>query len=289
MRTLKIEKSITDRYQDSLPRYLNDISSYPLLTDEEEILFARKARDGDELAVHQLIKSNLRFVVSVAKKYVGRGLSLPDLIAEGNIGLAKAARRFDETRGFKFISYAIWWIRQSIIEAIARYGRLVRLPVNQINNIVHMIKAEEKLEQKLERAPSIEEVADLAGLSLESLLDLKSSASRELSLDAVTEEDTQSKSGHLLSITADQTFSRPDDVLVRDDLRQNLKLLLANLSARQSQIIKMGFGLRGSEPMQNEDIALRLGLSTETIRRDRYTALCDMRNTPGIAILEQYL
>lgn len=286
MKEIKVEKSITNRNNDSLERYLRDIGTYQLLTAEDETILCRKIKTGDEAALRKLVNANLRFVVTVAKKYEGQGLSLADLVSEGNIGLVKAARRFDDTRGFKFISYAVWWIRQAIMHALGEYRRVVRLPMNQVNGILEMTKATVKLEQHLERNPTTEEIAEFLGISTDKVMDYEHNSGKSLSLDATLPDKEES---WLLAVIEDTTYDKPDAGLEYMGLTQNVNLLFNKLSARQQDIIRMAYGLNGTVPMQNEDISLCLGLSAETVRKDRHRALRNMLDTTSIKVMKQYL
>ena len=286
MRAIKIEQSITRREDDSIKRYLDDIATYPLLSVNEEVVLSRKILKGDEAALRRLVNANLRFVVSVAKKYEGQGLSLADLISEGNSGLIKAARRYDESRGFKFISYAVWWIRQAIMLAIGEHKRLVRLPMNQVNGILQLRKAETELEQRLERKPIAEELAEFAGLDCDRVKDYQQNAVHTLSLDLPKEEQEDS---WLMGIIPDSMFPGPDSCLGEAELKTMVQRLFRFLSKRQQSIISMAFGLDGYVEMQNEDIGSRLGLSSETVRKDRSLALRILRDIKLSRILNEYI
>jgi RNA polymerase primary sigma factor len=286
MRALKIDQSITNRSGDSVNRYFQDISQYPLLSPEEEIILARKIQGGDEAALQRLVNANLRFVVSVAKKYEGQGLSLSDLISEGNAGLVKAARRYDETRGFKFISYAVWWVRQAMMSAIGEHKRIIRLPMNQVNGIIELTKAEVKLEQDLQRNPTPEELAEFTSLSIERVMDYQHNSGKALSLDRPADEQD---GGWLMAVMPDHMFPLPDSGLDHAGLKLCITSLFSALSNRQKAIINLAYGLNGSIPMQNEDISEQLGISAETVRKDRCKALDNMRKVRSVNTIKQYL
>lgn len=273
MRDLKIERSITRRDQDSLSRYLHDVAYYKMANAEEEIVLSRKIKSGDEAALNRLVNANLRFVVSVAKKYEGQGIPLADLISEGNLGLIKAAKRFDYTRGFKFISFAVWWIRQSMMLAIGAHKRMIRLPMNQLDALQEIWKAECLMEQELQRMPTNDELAAHTGLEIKKISELKFSPNHAFWLDAPGEEDRPG----MLSVLADPMFAAPDASMMRESLKHDLSLMMRQLTERQCRIIEMEFGLNGRLPMQTEDIGVALGLSKETIRRSRMQAMANLR------------
>jgi RNA polymerase primary sigma factor len=286
MKEIKIERSITNRSQDSLERYLKDISRYPLLYAEEEIILAGKIRDGDQAALHRLVSCNLRFVVTVAKKYEMQGIPLADLIAEGNLGLYKAAERFDETRGFKFISYAVWWIRQSILFSISGYKRLVRLPMNQVNGILELWKSEIYLEQYLERSPTKEELAEFMKIPEELVRDYLSCPGTSVSLDASFEDQD---GGMTMAAIKDTTSLLPDADLEKEALKSDIALIMDVLSPRERNILCLSYGMENNSPMQNEAIGRRLGLSLETIRRYKKSALTRLRELKEIKMMQSYL
>lgn len=286
MREIKIEKSFTKRDHDSLRRYLNDIAGYPLLSAEEEVVLARKIQSGDMAALHRLVNSNLRFVVSVAKKYEGQGLPLGDLISEGNVGLVKAAERFDESRGFKFISFAVWWIRQSMMMAIGTYKRMIRLPMNQVNDIQELWRSEMEMEQQLERLPTDEELAEYTGIALDKLKAYQYSPGHAVSLDTGGEDEE--KPG-LMVFLEDTSIDAPDKVLQSQDLKYSLRKLLNQLPDRQRRIIQLSFGLQGNEAMHLEDIADLFELSKESVRKIKYQALHNLGKEEGAKRLRQYL
>lgn len=278
MRSLKIGLSFTNRQQDSLQRYLNDISEYDLLPADEEALLATKIKQGDKQAMQRLVTANLRFVVSVAKKYEGQGLALPDLIAEGNLGLIRAAEKFDHSRGFKFISYAVWWIRQSIAQALFDLKHVVRLPTNQNLGIIEVAKAESALEQQLERLPNTEELIAFTGLTAEKLREYKQNMVRAFSLDTPNTDDPDGP-GWMLDVLNDDTFARPDAKLEENGRKCQIDTMLRQLSPRQRQVITLTYGLNGHIARHNEDIGIALGVCSETVRRERKIALATIRNT----------
>ena len=285
MRELKIEKSITKRGDDAVKRYLQDIAKYGLVSMEEEVLLARKIKSGDVRAKEKLINANLRFVVSVAKKYEGQGVLLCDLISEGNRGLIKAASRFDDTRGIKFISFAVWWIRQAIMFSINEHKRLVRLPMNQVNDILQVWRAESDLEQVLERAPNTEELAEHCGISLEKIKGYIANPGHTVTLDA---GDDDEKPG-LLSVLGNEMFERPDSTMDNDGLQHDLELILTKLTPRQYKIVQFYYGLNGHRPMVIEEIAAHFGLSEQCIQMNKTKAMIVLRNSKNIQLMKQYL
>jgi len=243
MRQLKITKSITNRESASLDKYLQEIGREELITAEEEVQLAKKIRDGDQRSLEKLTKANLRFVVSVAKQYQNQGLSLPDLINEGNLGLIKAARRFDETRGFKFISYAVWWIRQSILQALAEQSRIVRLPLNQVGSLNKINKAYSKLEQEFEREPTPEELANLLDLPQDKITDTMKVSGRHVSMDAPLANGEEST---LMDVIANNDSPRADAALINESLSREIDRALSTLTERERDVVKLFFGLRHS-------------------------------------------
>lgn len=285
MRQLTITKSITNRNTESLDKYLHDISKEGLLSVEDEVNLARRIKKGDREALERLTKANLRFVVSVAKQYQNHGISLPDLINEGNIGLIKAAVKFDETKGFKFISYAVWWIRQAIIQAITEHSRLVRLPPNQIDMINKINKAFSKFEHSIGREPTIAELADEVNLSKEKVKDLMKISRRNLSVDAPFASDDDS---NLLDVIANDDAPIADKILLRESLNKELDMALANLSARERDIIELFFGINKS-PITLDEISERVGLTTERVRQIKDRALIRLRHNTRNNELITYL
>lgn len=286
MRQLKITKSITNRESLSLDKYLHDIAKYDLLTAEEEVELAKRVREGDKLAADKLTRSNLRFVVSVAKQYQNQGLSLPDLINEGNLGLIKAAERFDETRGFKFISYAVWWIRQSIIQAISDQARIVRLPLNQVTSYSKYQKVSLKFEQENERLPSLEEVSELIEIPTEKIAETIMSSARHASFDAPFQGD--SESGSLLDVVENKNVESTDVGLMKESLSTEIERLFSCLTERESEILKMIFGI-GCQETTIDDIGLKFGLTRERVRQIKEKALSRLRDSEKSNLLRAYL
>nr|WP_121271878.1 RNA polymerase sigma factor RpoD/SigA [Pedobacter schmidteae] len=285
MRALKIGQSITNRSHDSLQRYLSDIAKYNVLSAEEEIALAKKIKAGDKAAFHRLINSNLRFVVSVAKKYEGQGLSLPDLVSIGNMGLVKAAERFDETKGFKFISFAVWWIRQSIMHTIGEQRRMIRRPTNQRDDIFEVYKAQGHLEQQLERLPTVDELSEYTGIAVEKVKDYLMDAPFGIPLETTDDEE---KPG-ILNFLQDHTFKAPDAAIEMEGKQLSLTAMLQNLTEREARILRMYYGLENDMPMLIEDIATNLGLSKESIRRSKMMAINRLKSNEQTGYLKQYL
>lgn len=285
MRQLKITQSITNRESQSLDKYLHEIGKVDLITAEEEVILAQKIREGDQAALERLTKTNLRFVVSVAKQYQNQGLTLGDLINEGNLGLIKAAKRFDETKGFKFISYAVWWIRQSILQAIAEQSRIVRLPLNQVGSLSKISKAFSKLEQEYEREPSPEELADTLETTVDKISDTLSNSGRHVSMDApfVTGEENT-----LLDVLGNKE-PNTDSLLIDESLAEEIKRSLSSLTEREREIIMLFFGLSGSSPFSLEEIGEKFNLTRERVRQIKDKALQRLRHTSRSKILKSYL
>ncbi len=286
MRQLKIIKQVTNRETASLDKYLHEIGKVDLLSADEEVELARKVRIGDDLALEKLIKANLRFVVSVSKQYQNQGLSLPDLINEGNLGLIKAAKRFDETRGFKFISYAVWWIRQSILQALAEQARIVRLPLNKIGSINKINKALSKLEQKFEREPSVEEIANAIELAPKEIKDAMRSAGRHVSMDAPL---TDGEDGDMYEVLLSKNNPSPDGSLLTDSLRKEIERALSSLTEREANIIRLYFGLNGKHPYTLEEIGEEFSLTRERVRQIKEKAIKRLKHTTRSKILKTYL
>jgi RNA polymerase primary sigma factor len=282
---LKITKSITNRESASLDKYLQEIGREDLITVEEEVELAGRIRKGDRRALEKLTKANLRFVVSVAKQYQNQGLSLPDLINEGNLGLIKAAEKFDETRGFKFISYAVWWIRQSILQALAEQSRIVRLPLNQVGSLNKISKALSKFEQENERRPSADEIADELGLPVDKIADTLKVQGRHISVDApfVDGEDNS-----LLDVLVNDDSPMADRTLVSESLSKEIDRALDTLSDREKMIIKMFFGIGGQEKTL-EEIGDTYGLTRERVRQIKEKAIRRLRNNSRSKLLKSYL
>lgn len=286
MKQLKISKQITNRESESLDKYLQDIGKLELISGDEEAELARRIREGDESALDALVKANLRFVVSVAKQYQNRNLSLPDLINEGNVGLVKAASRFDETRGFKFISYAVWWIRQSIIQALAEQSRVVRLPLNRINSIGHISRKTSELEQRYERDPTPSEIADELDIKAEDVrLDISVSG-RHISFDAPFAGNEFS---NLLDVYVNKDDDTPDSELMLRSLQQEIQRMLTTLTPREAHIIELSFGLNGISAMTLEEIGQRMEITRERVRQIREQALRKMKLKPRSQNLKEYL
>jgi len=285
MRQLKISKSITNRESAALEKYLQEIGHEELLTADEEVALAQQIRKGDRKALEKLTKANLRFVVSVAKQYQNQGLSLPDLINEGNLGLIKAAEKFDETRGFKFISYAVWWIRQSILQAIAEQSRLVRIPLNQVGSVNKINRAQNKFEQEHERRPNVNEIAEKTDLPEEKVEDAIKANSRHVSVDAPFADGDDNS---LLDILTDSSSPMADNELVKESLRDEIKRALNMLNERERNILEAVFGI-GQPEMTYAEIGDKYGLSRERVRQIKEKALRRLRNNTKSKILKAYL
>lgn len=288
MRQLKIVKQVTNRENASLDKYLLEIGRVDLITAEEEVELARRIREGDKKALERLTKANLRFVVSVSKQYQNQGLSLPDLINEGNVGLIKAAERFDETRGFKFISYAVWWIRQSILQALAEQARIVRLPLNKIGNINKINKAFSELEQKYERPPSAEELAEFLEVSVSDVRQSLSNSGRHVSMDAPLIEGDSSSSS-MYDVLPNDSLPGPEKELVAESLRKDIDRSLSTLTVRESEILKMYYGLNGQPAQTLEEIGLRFDLTRERVRQIKEKAIRRLKHTSRSKMLKSYL
>ena len=287
MRQLKITKSITNRESQSLEKYLQEIGKVDLLTPEEEVELAKQIKSGDQMALEKLTKSNLRFVVSVAKQYQNQGLSLSDLINEGNLGLIKAAQRFDETRGFKFISYAVWWIRQSILQALAEQSRIVRLPLNKVGSLNKINKAFSELEQSYEREPSPDELAQLLQIPTEEVETTLGVAARHVSMDApfISGEDNS-----LLDVLESSHIGGTDKGLAyTESLRLEIERSLSTLTDRQCDVIKLYFGIGIEHPMSLEDIGNKFGLTRERVRQIKDKAINKLRSANRSKLLKHYL
>lgn len=284
MRQLKITKSITNRTP-SLEKYLQDIAKEELITTEEEVELARRIKRGDEKAVEKLAKANLRFVVSVAKQYQNQGLSLPDLINEGNVGLIKAARKFDETRGFKFISYAVWWIRQSIMQALAEQSRTIRLPLNQVGSLNRINRAFADFEQKFERQPTHEEIAELLDISIDKVKDSLNSNGKPVSMDAPFKQDEE---GTLLDVMPNEDVPNVDDKLQEESLKKEIARALNALSEREKVIIRLFYGLSG-KPWKLEEIAEEMDLTRERVRQIKERSIRKLRHNSRSSLLKSFL
>jgi RNA polymerase primary sigma factor len=286
MRQLKITKSITNRESQSLEKYLQEIGREGLINAEEEVRLARRIREGDQVALDRLTKANLRFVVSVAKQYQNQGLSLPDLINEGNLGLIKAAKRFDETRGFKFISYAVWWIRQSILQALAEQSRIVRLPLNQVGSLNKISKAFSKLEQEFEREPSSEELAAILEIAPDKITDTMRVSGRHVSMDApfVNGEDNS-----LLDVLENDDSPKADNLLMSESLQQEIDRSLNTLTEREREIVKLFFGIGVNHGLTLEEIGAKFDLTRERVRQIKEKAIRRLRHKSRCGLLKAYL
>ena len=288
MRQLKITKQVTNRETASLDKYLQEIGRVDLITAEEEVELARRIKKGDQVALEKLTKANLRFVVSVSKQYQNQGLSLPDLINEGNLGLIKAAQRFDETRGFKFISYAVWWIRQSILQALAEQSRIVRLPLNKIGSINKSNKAFARLEQEFERPPTAAELAETLDMTLDEVKQSMKNAGRHVSMDAPLKDGDESSSNMYDVMRTGDTPS-PDTELMTESLRKEIERSLRTLTPREGDVIRLYFGLNGEHPMTLEEIGERFDLTRERVRQIKEKAIRRLKHTSRSRILKSYL
>jgi RNA polymerase primary sigma factor len=286
MRQLKISKQITNRESQSLDKYLQEIGKVDLLTPDEEVELAKRIREGDQLALEKLTKANLRFVVSVAKQYQNQGLSLGDLINEGNLGLIKAAQRFDETRGFKFISYAVWWIRQSILQALAEQSRIVRLPLNRVGSLNKISKTFSELEQKFEREPSPDELAEVLEVSTSEIVDTLKISGRHVSMDAPF---VQGEENSLLDVLENDSEDTPDSGLMNDSLRREVQRALSTLTPREADVITLYFGLNGEHSMTLEEIGEKFNLTRERVRQIKEKAIRRLRHTSRSKALKPYL
>lgn len=286
MRQLKITKQVTNRDTPSLDKYLQEIGKVDLISPEEEAVLARSIRAGDQDALARLVKANLRFVVSVAKQYQNQGMTLPDLINEGNLGLIKAAQRFDETRGFKFISYAVWWIRQAILQALAEQARIVRLPVNKIGAINRINKAYSKLEQEFEREPSPQEIGELLEIAPEDVKEAIRANGRTLSMDAPisTEEDS-----NMYDVMQNDETPSPDRNLINESLSYEIDKALNTLSPREARVLKLYFGIGMKHPYTLEEIGEELQLTRERVRQIKEKAIKRIQYTTRCRILKSYL
>ena len=286
MRQLKITKSITNRESASLDKYLQEIGKEQLITAEQEVELAKKIKMGDQRALEKLTRSNLRFVVSVAKQYQNQGLTLPDLINEGNLGLIKAAQRFDETRGFKFISYAVWWIRQSILQALAEQSRIVRLPLNQVGSLNKINKAFSKLEQEFEREPSPEELAKVLDLPEDKVADTIRVSGRHISVDAPFQEGEDNS---LLDVLENKDSPRADKELMSESLQKEIERSLSTLTERERDVIKLFFGIGGTHGMTLEEIGAKFDLTRERVRQIKEKAIKRLRHNSRSKLLKPYL
>jgi RNA polymerase primary sigma factor len=286
MRQLKITKQVTNRDTPSLDKYLQEIGRVDLISPEEEVVLARKIKTGDNDALRKLVKANLRFVVSVAKQYQNQGMTLPDLINEGNLGLIKAAQRFDETRGFKFISYAVWWIRQAILQALAEQARIVRLPVNKIGSINRINRTFARLEQEFEREPSSQEIAEILDMIPEEVKDALKTNGRTVSMDAPLSSEEDNNMYDVLNSTDTPS---PDKNLINESLAYEIERALSTLSPRESKVLKLYFGLGMKHPYTLEEIGEELNLTRERVRQIKEKAIKRIQFTTRCRILKSYL
>ncbi|MCJ8290515.1 MAG: sigma-70 family RNA polymerase sigma factor [Crocinitomicaceae bacterium] len=288
MRQLKITKQVTNRETASLDKYLQEIGRVELITAQEEVELARKIRGGDKAALEKLTKANLRFVVSVAKQYQNQGLTLPDLINEGNVGLIKAAQRFDETRGFKFISYAVWWIRQAILQALAEQARIVRLPLNKIGTINKINRAYSELEQRFERPPSAEEMAEFLDCSVEDVRNSIGNTGRHVSMDAPLVQGDDSSSS-MYDVLPNDSLPGPEQNLVIESLRKDIERSLSTLTLREGEVVRLYFGLNGISPLTLEEIGAQFELTRERVRQIKEKAIRRLKHTSRSRTLKTYL
>jgi RNA polymerase primary sigma factor len=287
MRQLKITKQITNRETASLDMYLQDIGRVELITAQDEVVLAQRIKAGDQQALDKLVKANLRFVVSVSKQYQNQGLSLPDLINEGNFGLIKAAQRFDETRGFKFISYAVWWIRQSILQALAEQSRIVRLPLNKIGAINKINKTMSQLEQDLEREPSYDEVSEVLDMLPQDIRDTMRNNSRHMSMDAPLSSNEDG--GTMYDLLKNEASQNPDRSLMGESLQLEIFRALATLTEREADVVKLFFGLGGKHPHSLEEIGEKFELTRERVRQIKEKAVRRLKHGSRSRLLKAYL
>jgi RNA polymerase primary sigma factor len=287
MRALKITQKITNRESQSFDKYLSEIAKIDLITAEEEVNLAKRIREGDQVALQKLVNANLRFVVSVAKQYQQGGMTLSDLVNEGNLGLIKAASRFDEKRGFKFISYAVWWIRQSILQALSEQSRIVRLPLNRIGTLNKMNQTFATLEQKFQREPTIEELADVMETTSEEIEKISNHRARKVSMDAPLGNDGDS--GTLMDVMGDNDALQPDSDLMNSSLRKEIEYSLSQLSDREADVLSLYYGLSGGHALSLHDISERFDLSTERVRQIKEKATRKLRKTTRLDVLKSYL
>jgi RNA polymerase primary sigma factor len=286
MRQLKIQKTITNRESFSLEKYLQEIGKEVMVNADEEAILTKKIREGDKVALDKLVKANLRFVVSVAKQYQNQGLTLSDLINEGNIGLIKAAQKFDETRGFKFISYAVWWIRQSVLQALAEQSRIIRLPLNQVGNISKVNRAYSKLEQEFEREPTPDEIGDLLELSVDKVYDTIRVSGRSVSMDAPF---VQGEENALVDVLENEDSPSADNILMTESLRDEIDRSLSTLTDKECQIVKLFYGLGMPCSCTLDEIGLKLNLTKERVRQIKEKALRRLRHKSRSNLLKAYL
>ncbi len=286
MRQLRITKQFTNRESKAVDQYLTDVSNIPMIDQGEEVTLSKRIKEGDMAALDRLVRANLRFVISVAKQYQNRGLALGDLINEGNIGLIKAAMRFDETRGFKFISYAVWWIRQAIMQATAEHGRLVRMPLNRITTLSQINSTSAELEQQKERTPLNEEIAKELELPVENIDSTLKGAGQTLSLEAPISDEEE---GTLLHVLPDHQEPSPDNELMTESLQKEMEALLQTLKPKEQAILGFYFGLRGYQRLSLDEIGSKLGLTRERVRQLRDRSLRRLQKSKGCKQLQYYL
>ncbi len=286
MRQLKISKQVTNRETASLDKYLAEIGRVDLITADDEVKLAQKIKQGDQRALKKLVNANLRFVVSVSKQYQNQGLTLPDLINEGNLGLIKAAQRFDETRGFKFISYAVWWIRQSILQALAEQSRIVRLPLNKIGSINKINKAYAALEQDFGRAPTHAEIADQLDITVKEVKESMKNAGRHVSMDAPLIQD---EATNMYDVMRENDTPTPETSLLYDSLRKEIGRAVSTLTPRETDVVRLYFGLDGQHPMTLEEIGEKFDLTRERVRQIKEKAIRRLKHTSRSKILKTYL
>lgn len=286
MRQLKISKSITNRELGSLDKYLADIAREDMVTPEEEVILAQKIKAGDKIALERLVRANLRFVVSVAKQYQNQGLSLPDLINEGNVGLIKAAQRFDETKGFKFISYAVWWIRQSILQAVAEQSRLVRLPMNQVGSLSKIKKTSSRLEQLYQRQPTVKEIADELDMPEHKIMAAFRMNAKEVSMDAPVGDDDDMS---LIDTIIPDNIVSTDDNITREYDNEEINRSMSVLTDKEREIVNLYFGINTSHNYTLEEIAYRLDLTRERVRQIKDKALKKLKQSPNKNLRRMYL
>lgn len=287
MRQLKITRQITNRENASLELYLHDIAKIPMISPEEEVELATRIKKGDREALKKLVNANLRFVVSVAKQYQNQGISLPDLINEGNLGLIKAAERFDETRGFKFISYAVWWIRQAILQAIAEQSRIVRLPLNKIGIINRIYNLSSQFEQNNEREPTMEEICEAMNLLPDEAKELVRNSPRPVSMDAPISDSDDS--GTMYDLLENREAMNPETEIMKESLRKDIDRVLRTLESREADVIRLYFGLTGQRPLTLDEISEKLQLTRERVRQIKDKAVKRIRNAPASRKLKVYL
>ncbi len=289
MRQLKITASITSRENDSLEKYLSEIARIELITPEQEVELAKRIKLGDDAALDTLTKANLRFVVSVAKQYQGHGLTLSDLINEGNVGLIKAAKRFDETKGFKFISYAVWWIRQSIMLAIVEHSRLVRLPLNKAGNYAKINKIAGQLEQQYEREPTIEELAEIMHMKESDIQEITMNGTRHMSIDAPMNGNESDDSSMADTIADTDKNSEADTFMLSESLKEEISNVLKVISSREAEVVSAFYGINGFAQMNMDEIATKFGLTKERVRQIKERAIRRLRKATTSKLLKSYL